>query len=70
MALLHRSGLVGVSPFPWISGDLDADGHTEPCELVQAPHADGGLSLLVGEGSGSQGGADDGLVAIHAGLGQ
>lgn len=55
---------------PWISDDLDAGGHAEPGELVQAAQADGGFGLLGGKVSGSQVGADDGLVAEHCGFGQ
>ncbi len=39
-------------PFPFLSVDFDAHGHTEGCEVVEAVHRDGGFGFLVWQGAG------------------
>ncbi len=57
-------------PFPFLSGDFDAHGHTEGCEVVEAVHRDGGFGFLVWQSAGFQVWTDQGFGAVDGGLGE
>src|SRR4051812_12095387 len=50
--------------------DTDGDRHTEAGHSIEGVASDFGFGLLIGQSPGMETPADDGLVAIHRGLGE